>query len=801
MATQNIRMRKRNGTSWDVLYPLTIASNVAMINGQTVQHEIDNIFTKTATPTANGALSSSDKAKLNSIEDGANKYIHPNDPSVRHATDTQIAVWNDKYTRLEIDNKFNELNIGLDWKESVNTFTDLATAYPSPVDGWTVNVKDTDTTYRYTGTTWISISANSIPLASQTIDGKMSRLDKKALDQAVIDVANIKADMTSLSQGVTGDFSSITQKITDLKNENVTITGNITALQNGKANANHNHDSVYSKLGHVHDYAATTHTHSDYLSISGGTLLGNLGIKSIASTIELYNSDGTYSSRFRNNATAGLIVSVNNKSIYLRPGGDSVSTGEVVISSTGMTVDGKSVSLVGHGNHIPASETDISQPRFLRNDNTWQRLTANLIGAADSSHTHDTVYQKFDYTGSTEYPRLVPVKSNWIRFGDANGGGVLPYVNNVSNLGTSSWRFKEIHCTTLFENGTALSSKYMPLSGGAINGRITGFYNTGTTLDGTLYQKLGFEARSDDGGPAGIGFHRIGKSAIGLYTMGNEAKNLLRVRSSSNGDYDVYHSGNKPTPAEIGAISTADYEVGSAGILKNISGQNIRSINKSGRYMGQTCANAPSTGWWFFDIEVHNTSWKNIVAKDFNSNTVYACTQSNGVWTGWVKVYTTDFKPTPADIGASPTIHTHNYLPASGGTISGGLTVQGSLQVGGIGVVSSGSSSDGSVKWVRFYDGTQICWGEHVHSSGDLDMTNMANGASGATYGGINKDIYFPVTFTTKPSVSVTVATNGYTNGQATGVTTTLFLARAWGNYPIVVSHLYINWTAIGKWK
>ena len=81
------------------------------------------------------------------------------------------------YTPNEIDNKFSALETNIDWKESVATFDDIATTYPNPVDGWTVNVKDTDYTYRYNGTSWVTISANAIPKATNSVDGLLSKED------------------------------------------------------------------------------------------------------------------------------------------------------------------------------------------------------------------------------------------------------------------------------------------------------------------------------------------------------------------------------------------------------------------------------------------------------------------------------------------------------------------------------------------------------------------------------------------------------------------------------------------------
>ena len=104
--------------------------------------------------------------------------------AIQAAINTNKPSWDDKYTRNEVDNKFSTLETAIDWKEAVNTYADLAAAYPRPDDGWTVNVKDTDYTYRWNGTTWIAISANAIPKATQSVDGLLSKEDKTHYDDA-----------------------------------------------------------------------------------------------------------------------------------------------------------------------------------------------------------------------------------------------------------------------------------------------------------------------------------------------------------------------------------------------------------------------------------------------------------------------------------------------------------------------------------------------------------------------------------------------------------------------------------------
>ena len=104
--------------------------------------------------------------------------------AIRNTIGINKPNWDDKYTRNEVDNKLSALETAIDWKEAVSTYADLATTYPHPDDGWTVNVKDTNYTYRWSGTAWIAISANAIPKATQSVDGLLSKEDKTHYDDA-----------------------------------------------------------------------------------------------------------------------------------------------------------------------------------------------------------------------------------------------------------------------------------------------------------------------------------------------------------------------------------------------------------------------------------------------------------------------------------------------------------------------------------------------------------------------------------------------------------------------------------------
>jgi len=100
----------------------------------------------------------------------------------------------DAYTKAEIEARDAAVISGIDWKEAVATFADLATTYPTPTEGWTASVNDVDTVYRYDGSTWVVLANGTVPLATAVIDGKLSSADFTKL--AGIE-ANATADQTA----------------------------------------------------------------------------------------------------------------------------------------------------------------------------------------------------------------------------------------------------------------------------------------------------------------------------------------------------------------------------------------------------------------------------------------------------------------------------------------------------------------------------------------------------------------------------------------------------------------------------
>lgn len=139
------------------------------------------------------------------LPDGPDKYNIQDFNSNTEKIDAELKIHSDaiadRYNRTEIDNKFSMHEMNVDWKESVDTFDDIATTYPNPESGWTVNAKDTNYTYRYNGMEWVAISANAIPKATEEIDGIMEKTKVAEINKMNRDMEDVKADLDGLQIG------------------------------------------------------------------------------------------------------------------------------------------------------------------------------------------------------------------------------------------------------------------------------------------------------------------------------------------------------------------------------------------------------------------------------------------------------------------------------------------------------------------------------------------------------------------------------------------------------------------------
>lgn len=195
-------------------------------------------------------------------------------------TELQTAVTN-------LQNDISAVVTNMDWKESVATFNDLSITYPNAVDGWTANTKDTDITYRYSGTLWIPISANSIPMASDTVDGKLSKEDYTKISTVQ---ANAQPNLTAsemltaiktvdgVSSGLDADTfqehlpSYFSVSTHDHDGRYYTET-EMNVLLGGKSDTTHIHGDIASdgKVGVIGNLVLTTGTDGKITAKTAGT--------------------------------------------------------------------------------------------------------------------------------------------------------------------------------------------------------------------------------------------------------------------------------------------------------------------------------------------------------------------------------------------------------------------------------------------------------------------------------------------------------------------------------------------------
>lgn len=136
-------------------------------------------------------------------------------------------------------------------------------------------------------------------------------------------------------------------------------------------------------------------------------------------------------------------------------------------------------------------------------------------------------------------------------------------------------------------------------------------------------------------------------------------------------------------------------------------------------------------------------------------------------------VYTTSKKPTPDEIGASATSHTHTLA-----------------SLGAESAVVFGSNANGG--YIKFADGFMICYGTTSHTA---QITTPYNSMY---YDSTQRAVTFPVSFYSQASVSA----GGYdcfvvsTGAGTTGANYWIYRVSSNTDFPIK-----IQWTAWGRWK
>lgn len=139
----------------------------------------------------------------------------------------------------------------------------------------------------------------------------------------------------------------------------------MTASINNKADANH-----------THNYAGSS-------SVGGAATSANKVNQSLVVKLNDGTTEGT--NLFTFNGSAAKSVNITPSAIGASASGHNHDDRYYTETEIDTKLSGKADT--SHGNHVPAVQT-ANNATFLRNDNTWQKVTPANIGAAASSHSH-----------------------------------------------------------------------------------------------------------------------------------------------------------------------------------------------------------------------------------------------------------------------------------------------------------------------------------------------------------------------------------------------------------------------------
>ena len=401
-----------------------------------------------------------EKNKLDGIQDGAQINVQSDWNISDSDSDAYIRNKPPVYTRNEIDNKFSALETNIDWKESVDTFDDIASVHQNPQDGWTVNVKDTDYTYRYNGTEWIPISANAIPKATNSIDGLLSKEDHASYEDA-----NSKKHSHSNKSVI----DKITQTLLDNWNAAKTHADSAHAPSNAEANQN-----TFSNVL-VGSTTVTADSKTDTLTLAAGS---NITITPDAANdkITIASSHPSITKSTDSTSTAspsagGTFTAIDSITRDSNGHVTKVNTKTITVPKTSITIDSS----------LSSTSTNPVQNKIIN---------SALADKANTSHNHDSTYLKLSggtVNGDTTFNAKFNVKSGIELF------GVTPYIDFHYNNSTADNTARIIQRSDLtldIDNiaGLVLNGAYIQTT------ENTGWYNK--TWDGGWYMQDNVWVRS-----------------------------------------------------------------------------------------------------------------------------------------------------------------------------------------------------------------------------------------------------------------------------------------------------------------
>lgn len=330
--------------------------------------------------------------------------------TVAKATNATTATTANDVANLSLDSS-SEATIKLTWGPKAEHSTSFTVSGESI--GGTVTSAENVTK---------SINGNAITdIFSGTVAKKASQLNT---------ATNLTTKLDSTSAGSFNGTSDVT----------IGVSGTL-PIANGGTGAT-TAAGALTKLG-----INATATELNYMEDATGNIQGQLNEKQAKIT-------GAATSITSSNLTASraLISDGNGKVVVSDVTSTELKYLDGVTSNVQTQLDGKAAT--NHGNHIPATQTADSAT-FLRNDNSWQKVTPSAIGAAAASHgTHVT------------YGTSAPAKD-----GTASAGSAASVSRSDHVHPTDDSRAPKSHASSSTTYGAATTSNYghVKISNGDVN--------------------------------------------------------------------------------------------------------------------------------------------------------------------------------------------------------------------------------------------------------------------------------------------------------------------------------------------
>lgn len=396
------------------------------------------------------------------------------------------------------------------------------------------------------------------------------------------------------------------------------------------------------------------------------------------------------------------------------------------------------------------------------------------IGAAAASHSHSYLPLSGGTVSGSSFGPLVIKRSDStnaaaIVFSNTNGtlgsigmtasknGGLIRWTDDTSSNYTilDTGNYKSF--VTPASIGAAASShshSYLPLSGGTLTGAIT--------IKGSNKNLV------------------IGTGTSDVYINNSASGKYIQMRDDGGLTYSgnkIYHAGDKPTLSELGAAAAShnhDVLISAGG---RIASADIAAKGDRGLRM-YLATSSMTTGKPAADGYILNFDWdttagwsSQMYIKNSNSPIMQIRGMNAGTWGSWYTLYSTNNKPTPAEIGAAASSHTHSYIPLSGSTgVTGTLRSNSEIQTTSMNAFRAVAGNygffvrnDGSNTWFMLTNS-----GDQYGSYNSLRPMNINNSTGLVTFGnGLKGTLDGNASTATKLATSRTIALSGDASGSA----------------------------------